>query len=604
MDDGADETIKDANDLLKKWMREGVTAEEQRQRVEGMLRGSLTMAEAAARWAGGLSGPERDEGVRTVSRIIAQMDKVDRAHYRMKLAKLLGVGVREFNDLARAGGAAEDKEKSEALPTLGGWIDGWLVEYLYDPSTDKARLAYRDPSGKIGMAEELTIEGVRYCPKEPTGFVRNGAILFPSDLGNLKSTRELTAIVESFLHDNYLFETRYIAKLISYYVLMSWVYDSFEALCYLRAMGDAGSGKSELMKRVGYVCYRTMFASGANTTASLFRAIAMFRGTVFIDESDLYDSDAANDFVKLLNQGAMKANPIWRLEETMRPDGSKGYEPVDYPVFGPKLLAMRKEMKDDAPASRSITFKLTPREPGELKARGIKLYIDEDFRGKAIAIRNMLLRWRLHNWQPSIEVSEELMDLEISARLNQVTMPLKALAMEDPELMGEIERFLRQYNAEMVLTRSMSIAARVVEAMWKIYRYPDLRKSLVSKAENGEEYMMVGEVRRIANEIMDEMNQAGEADEEEDEGKRKGKKEELSARGVGAIIRNTLQLQVGQRRGNGYPVYWDQARMEGLARRYGVEVEKLPEVEAPTPAAVNAAFPFLKEGEEGSEVNV
>ena len=321
------------------------------------------------------------------------------------------------------------------------------------------------------------------------------------------------------MNDCYLFETKYMAKIISYYVLMSWVFDSFEALCYLRAMGDAGSGKSELMKRIGFLCYRTMFASGANTTASLFRAIEMFRGTVFIDESDLYDSEAANDFVKLLNQGAMKGNPIWRLEEMIRPDGSKGYEPVCNQVFGPKLMAMRKEMRDDAPASRSITFQLTAREPAELKARGIRLYVDEDFRAKAAAIRNMLLRWRLHTWQPSIEVSEDLMDLEISARLNQVTMPLKALAREDPELMGEIERFLRQYNAEMVLTRSMTLAARVVEAMWKIYVYPDLRKGMVWKTDGEAEYMMIGDVRRIANEIMDEMNRGGDEgkdDEEED----------------------------------------------------------------------------------------
>lgn len=571
--------IKDANDLLKAWTREGVEADEQRKRARKLLAGSMTMVEMAAVWAGGKSGPERDEAVRSVSRIISQMDRIDRAHYRMKLTKLLGVGIREFNELARAGGAEEKEGRSEAVPTLGGWIDGWLVDYLYDPSTDSARLAYRDPSGKVGTAEELMIEGTRYVAKEPTGFVKGGGIIFPSDLGNLKTARELTAIIEAFINDTYLFETRYMAKLISYYVLMSWVFDSFEALCYLRAMGDAGSGKSELMKRIGHLCYRTMFASGANTTASLFRAIEMFRGTVFIDESDLYDSEAANDFVKLLNQGAMKGNPIWRLEEMIRPDGSKGYEPVCNQVFGPKLLAMRKEMKDDAPASRSITFKLTGREPAELKARGIRLYVDEEFRAKAAAIRNMLLRWRLHAWQPSIEVNEDLMDLEISARLNQVTMPLKALAREDPELMGEIEKFLRQYNAEMVLTRSMSLAARIVEAMWKIYRYPDLHKMMVQKTENDVEYLMIGDVRRIANEIIDDMsgNEGGEDEEGEGEGKgkKKFKKDELSARGVGALIRGTLQLQVGSRRGNGYPVFWDVERMEGLARKYGVEVKDI-----------------------------
>jgi len=117
----------------------------------------------------------------------------------------------------------------------------------------------------------------------------------------------------------------------------------------------------------------------------------------------------------------------------------------------------------------------------------------------------------------------------------------------------------------------MTIAARVVEAIWKIYVYPDQRGLCVKKlADGGREYMFIGDVRRIANEIMDEMNR-GE-DEPEDDDRPKNKKDELSARGVGSVIRNTLQLQVGQRQGKGFPVYWDRIKMEALARRYGVEI--------------------------------
>jgi hypothetical protein len=221
------------------------------------------------------------------------------------------------------------------------------------------------------------------------------------------------------------------------------------------------------------------------------------------------------------------------------------------------------------------------REPIELKAKGVKLYIDQDFREKALLIRNMLLRWRFQVWEEEITVDEDLMDLDISSRLNQVTMPLKALAKDDPELMAEIEKFLRQYNMEIVLSRSMTIGARIVEAMWKIYSYPDLRKELLRTTQDGDvEYIMIGDVRRVANEIMDEMNKPeGEdgglaKDASLDDGPKR-KRDELSARGVGAIIRNELQLQVGQRRGNGYPVFWEALKMEALAKRYGVNTEEL-----------------------------
>ena len=554
-----------------------------------VLLGSLTFVEEMARWAGKQKGGMRDEAQKLTFREIARLDKLERAQYRSRLAEFLKIGVREFNDILKAAStdADDDDRPMTTVETLGGYIDGWLVEYLYDPAQDRARLAYRDPERKIGVADHLDIEGVRYFPKPPTDFVRGGGVLFPSELGQLKPTRELVAIIESFIHRHYLLEDRYMGRIIAYYVLMTWVYDSFHALCYLRAMGEAGSGKSELMRRVGYVCYRMMTASGAATAASFFRATEMYRGTVFIDEADLHDGgDMSNDLVKFLNLGAMDGNPIWRLEEVTNGDGDKSYEVATFATYCPKLIAMRKDFKDDAVGTRSLTIKLMPREPMELKAAGIRLYIDDEFRTKALAIRNLMIHWRLQHWEPEIEVNEEHMDMEISSRLNQVTMPLKALAKDDLELKTEIERFLRAYNREIVLTRSMTIAARIVEAMWKIYRYEDLRMRFVQTTAEGDEFMMIGDVRTIANQIMDEMNSTGSDDEEEEEEDKqtkfkRRKKDALTARGVGHIVRNELQLQVGDRRGAGFPVFWDDLKMRALGKRFGVDYEAIPTHSAP-----------------------
>jgi hypothetical protein len=332
------------------------------------------------------------------------------------------------------------------------------------------------------------------------------------------------------------------------------------------------------MQRIGHLCYRMMVSNGAGSPASFFRTVEMFKGTLFIDEADLQDGgDMSNAIVKFINLGAMKGNPIWRQEEVMGPDGAKRFETVANSTYCPKLIAMRKEFRDDAVASRSLTLRLQPREPVELKAKGIRLSIDTEFRRRARAVRNLLLRWRLQMWEPEIIVDDDLMDIEISSRLNQVTMGLKAIAKDDPELMEEIKRFLKAYNQEMVLDRSMTVAARVVEALWKIYRYPDLRKKYVNRTNEGDEYIMVGDVRTIANEIMDEMNQVDDSDDDDQKKKKRGR-DEISAKGCGTIIRQTLQLQIGQRRGTGFPVMWDEMKMQGLAKRYGVEIKELPEV--------------------------
>jgi hypothetical protein len=55
--------------------------------------------------------------------------------------------------------------------------------------------------------------------------------------------------------------------------------------------------------------------------------------------------------------------------------------------------------------------------------------------------------------------------------------------------------------------------------------------------------------------------------------KKKKKREALTARGVGHIVRNELQLEVGERRGNGFPVFWDNLKLEALAKRFGIPTE-------------------------------
>jgi hypothetical protein len=245
---------------------------------------------------------------------------------------------------------------------------------------------------------------------------------------------------------------------------------------------------------------------------------------------------------------------------------------------------MRKDFMDEAVGTRSITIQTFEKFPEELMAAGVSLQLTEDFYIQARAIRNLLLYWRLVNWQEHIPVDASLIDLHISSRLNQVTIGLKAIARNDAEMLGDIQQFLRVYYQELMLSKNMSKTARVIEAMWKIHSYPDLRQQIVTSNGDGREYMLVGHVTKIANEIMDVMNSLAEGDEEAEEAaeggasKRRPRKKVVSPRSVGEIIRRELQLQMGQRRGDGYPVYWDEVRMGALAKRFGVDVGALPKI--------------------------
>lgn len=567
-----DAPVKDANDLLRAMVGGGESLEAQAAFVHGLLDQAPTYVEAVCTWAGEQDGAKRDEALPQALAVVARMDGFRFDQYRKGLAKSLKLTIREMENMLKTLRAQSEQAVSAGEPvfTFGGCFDGWLVEYLYDIERDVATLAWKDPEGKLGTGEFVTINGQTLRPYPVNDTLRSGAIAFPSAMGERKSIRELVAYVEMYLQSIYLLPSPQIGRLMAYWVLSTWVYDAFETVIYLRAMGGAGSGKSELVKRIGLVCYRTMTANGAGSTSSLFRAVERYKGAVLLDEADLQASDTEADMIKFYNLGAMRGNPIWRAVEVQGPNGVNDWEERAFQTFCPKLIAMRKDFRDDAVGTRSLTIKLQPREMTELRAAGIPLTINQSIRGRAQALRNMLLRWRLETWQPEIEVDPEFYDLTISPRLNQVAGPLLAIARDDPEQQEDIRRTLREYYAETIITQSMTLAARVIEAMWTIYKMPDLRATATSVEPDGTLIMKIGEITKITNQIMNEMNNE-EEDDGDDAGSGKFKAREVKSQRIGRIVRNELQLQVSQRRRDGFWAYWNEPRMVGLSTKYGIE---------------------------------
>lgn len=566
--------VKDANDLLRAMLQAGETIEGQAAIIQGLLTDTSSYVQQICAWAGVMEGAARDDAVLKALGVVKRLEPMQMSMYRKELAKSLGVDQRELANMLKTLDVVAEKQKQDMEPiyTWGGPIDGWLVEYLYDIDKDWAALTWRDPQGHIASGESVTIEGRLYKPYPVPDILRTGAIIFPSALGEHKTTRELVAYLVMYLNSVYLMPSEQMTRLIAYWILLTWDYDAFETTIYLRAMGGAGSGKTELMQRIGMVCYRTMSASGAASTSALFRAVERYKGTVMLDEADIEQSDAANDMVKFYNEGAMRGHPVWRSIEVTGPNGEKTWELASFQTFCPKLIAMRKEFRDDAIGSRSLTLKLIPRESIELKTAGITLSMTRAMREKAQILRNMLIRWRLETWQPEIEVDMESYDMTISARLNQVSGPLLMIARDDPQQQDDIRQTLRDYYAETIITQSMAPAARVIEAMWKIWNYPDLHKEMVKVEADGKSMMKVGNITYIANQLTDEMN--GEDGDEDDDEKTKFRSEKkMKSRGVGIILRNELLLQVSTRKRDGFWVYWNEPRMLGISMKYGITPE-------------------------------
>lgn len=589
--DGQVADVKDANDLLKSFVQKSGPVDEQSRFIKLLLDKAPMYAEVISAWAGAREGAERDEAVKQAVAVIGRLDEFNLAQHKGRLAKILQVTLRDLERMIKSMTAIIEKAQRVGEPTYtwGGNIEGWLVEYLYDIETDRASLAWRDPQGVVGSGSGVSIDGRYYEPYPSNDVMRSGGVIFPSSLGEKKPIRELVTYITMYLKSIYLLPSDKMGRLIAYWVITTWLYDSFETVIYLRAIGQAGSGKSELMKRIGLICYRTMTANGAGSTSSLFRSLERYRGTVYIDEADLQQSDTENDMVKFYNLGAMRGNPIWRTVEVTGPNGEKTWEAVAFQTFCPKLVAMRKEFRDDAVGSRSLTLKLVSRETNELVAAGIPLTITAQMRARAQAMRNLLVRWRLESWQPDIEVDPSYYDLTISPRLNQVAGPLLSIARDDPVQQNEIRQTLRDYYAESIISKSMTLTARVIEALWKIWNYPDLHKKMVKVDEEGNCLIKTGHITSITNAIMDEMND--EDDEEDDgQGTKKFKRSELKSQRVGRILRDELQLQVSTRTRDGFFVYWNEPRMIGLATKFGID----PADFGPKPEVTKPSQPSLE----------
>jgi hypothetical protein len=334
---------------------------------------------------------------------------------------------------------------------------GTMIEMLYLPDEERTAFAVCE-DGKIDVKSKISIGGTLFYPiPHDRDLVNRGVILFPSAATEYGSVDELLCEIKTFIH-KYLEVPEAYEALCVYYVLLSWLYDKFYELPYLRVLGDYGSGKSRFLRTVGSICYKPMFTSGAASVSSVFRIIDLVQGTMCLDEADFKYGDTTNDFVKILNCGFSKNTPVLRTECINRE-----FQVVAYDVFSPKLLAGRMRFKDEALESRCLVEEMERR-----IRKDIALNLDDQFEYEALMIRNKLLMFRFRNFHNKID--EELkIDDTVEPRLNQIVVPL--LNVIDSEKERErVKKFIKKYNDDLIEERSYSVHADVFEAFLVAYK--------------------------------------------------------------------------------------------------------------------------------------
>ena len=410
--------------------------------------------------------------------------------------------------------------------------DGTVGEMVIDAFTGERSFVLRIPSGAITNVREYAVGNTLYKPMSDN--LAGHTVTFASDMTGYGSLGSLLAEVRDFIH-RYVELPANFEAIAALYILLSWVYEPLPTLPYLRALGDYGTGKTRFLEVVGAIAFRAIRAAGATTPSPIFRIIDIYRGSLVLDEADFNRSDAMAEIVKILNSGYKPGSPVLRSEPTK----NKKWEPHSYDVFGPKILATRKRWIDRALESRCLTW-----ESEGLTREDIPLVLGPRFQTEAATLRCKLLGFRL-DYLPKV-MSFNLEDARpvgnLEPRLQEILLPLKAIAQGDTALEATLDEFITGMQEELEEDRRNSLPALVLEAILSI------------REEGGE---------LSAKAITERLNE-GDLVKEHLERPERG----ISARRVGAIVKGlglrTRQATTSRRA----IIQWDNRRVAILCRRY------------------------------------
>lgn len=417
------------------------------------------------------------------------------------------------------------------LRTTGELLEeGKILELIYDPDTQRTKLVVGNHRSQE-VIDQYKINGKCYVPfKESNSLIKNGVVLFPSKATEYSSQEQLTKELRSFIR-KYVDLEPIFEQVCVHYVFLSWVYDGFSQLPYLRKCGDFGTGKTRFLTVIGSLCYKPIFASGSSSTAAIFHTLDQFRGTLIFDEADFRFSDEKTELTKVLNNGFTKGYPVLRCSFSKE----KEFDPIGYQVFGCKILASRKHFDDPALESRFISEESQFRRiredtPTELPAT---------FESEALKFRNKLLQFRFNMRAAFAEYKADVKIDGVEPRISQIFSPLLQVSVDD-EFKSAVITLAKRCSEQVLDERANSIECHTLFAI----------KSLSQESKK----VSIGDISQyLYLEYSDFHNR------------------KITARWIGYVISKSLSLKTYKHSGRFYIDGNQNEKLQLLYLRYGLD---------------------------------
>lgn len=317
------------------------------------------------------------------------------------------------------------EQKPEQITRVASAVtdNGLVIELIYRASERRTLFAI-GKDGEWRIQNKLMLpHGETLVPFSSTNnLIRNECVLFPSEPERYGDIATLVHEIRAYL-DRYVALSDEFRLIAPWYVLFSWVHDAFNELPYLRFRGDYGTGKTRALITLGSISYKPIFASAASTPSPIFHILESFGGTLILDEADFRLSDEKADIVKILNNGNVRGMPVLRTMVTK----DREFNPRAFHVFGPKIVAMRKDYDDRALESRFLTEETGHTNP----TADIPINLPAVQKQEALALRNKLLAYRFTELG-RVAIKPDV-DWRGNRRLRQAAIPLLSIIENDEE---------------------------------------------------------------------------------------------------------------------------------------------------------------------------
>lgn len=293
-----------------------------------------------------------------------------------------------------------------ALTTPGLTQPGIILEEIGKPPL--LMLAVKLGEGEPFVAKSYEHEGRKYSPASVDE--SSEQFFLPEAIGPAMDVEELVAEIIAYV-GRYITLPKEFAIVSARYTLLSWVYERFRELPYLRVWGPPGAGKSRYLDVMARVVRRG-YMHLQPTTAVIFRCVDETRPTLILEEGE----SVSPQIREVMRGGFQRGRLIQRCEG----EGVKHRRAFN--PYGPKIVATYGRFADDpALESRCLSQRMRP----GMRDNKVSVTLSDSIDAEGLDLRNKLLRWRLDNFA-SIKVGVSLIE-GVSDRLNQVAQALLAV---------------------------------------------------------------------------------------------------------------------------------------------------------------------------------